>query len=74
MDDRPRGKKMLKQLSRTRLFTVFENPALLSLLRSRGEKARNSNPVKNRVLESRSYIFFTLVVVSLLRGSTAAVL
>ena len=56
----PRGKKILEQLSRTRLLTVFENPAFFPLLRSRGEKARDSNSVKNRVLERCSNIFFTL--------------
>ena len=55
----PKAKKILEQLSRTRIFTVFENPTLFSLLRSRGEMAQNSNPLTNRVLESCSYIFYT---------------
>ena len=59
-----RGKNILEQLSRTRFFTRFENPALFSLLRSCREKAWTSNHVRNHVLESCSYIFFPLVVLN----------
>ena len=36
-----RGKKKLEQFSRKRFFTGFENPVLISLLRSSGEKGGN---------------------------------
>ena len=52
----------IEQLSRTRFFTGFEKPALFSLGYVAAEKSAGiSNPVKNRVLESFSNIFFTLV-------------
>ena len=53
---------MEKYIKVAPFFTEFENPALFSLLRSAGDSARVgiSNPVKNRVLESCSNIFFLL--------------
>ena len=57
-----RRKNILEQLSRTRIFTGFENPALFfpACYVAPKKGAGNSNPVKNRVLESCSNIFFAL--------------
>ena len=53
-------KKKLEQVSRTRFLTGFEFRALSfgAKLRSSEEEARNSNSLRNRVLESCSNIFF----------------
>ena len=54
-------KKILEQLSRVRFFTGFKIHAFFSaLLRSRKKRAEFSNPVKNRVPEGFSNIFFPL--------------
>ena len=62
-----RGKNILEQLSRTGFFTGFENRAFFLLLRSTGEKGANFKSRKNRVLESYSNFFFTLVFLALVK-------
>ena len=58
-----RVKKILEQLSRARFFTGFEIRAFFSAATKQGRKGREFQiPVKNRVLESFSNIFFTLVL------------
>ena len=54
-----RGKKILEQLSRARFFTGIENLPLIFRATSK-KRSRISNPLKNRVLESCSNLFFTL--------------
>ena len=55
-----RVKKILEQLSRTPFFTGFEITALFHCYIAWKKRAGFSNPVKNRVLESCSNIFFPL--------------
>ena len=57
-----RGKKIYEQLSRTWFLTWFEVHAFSLQLRSKEKRAGFSNHVKNRVLESCSYIFFPLTL------------
>ena len=59
-----RGKNILEQLSRTRFLRFLKIPPFSSLLRSSGEKGANFKSCKNRVLESYSNIFFTLITES----------
>ena len=50
-------KKVLKQLSRTRFLRDLKFPLFSMMLRSRKKRAGISNPIKNRVIESCSYVF-----------------
>ena len=54
-----RGKNILEQLLRSLFFTEFEIPALFPAGKKR---AVFSNPIKDRVLESCSKLFFPLVI------------
>ena len=57
-----RGKKIIEQLLEHDYLRHWKIPPFSPLLRSRGKQAQISNPINNHVLESYSYIFFTLYV------------